>query len=196
MTCYFVLICRNDLFIYLRLTILHNVKFDFLYRMNTSKVIYLQKKYFMKLKYLLSFFILVTLFFSCNKEKRQAKKDNDIIEKYISSNHLNAIATGSGLYYVIDLQGTGTNPNASSQVTVAYKGYFTDGSVFDQSDAAGITFSLSGVIEGWVEGIPFFKKGGKGKLLIPSKLGYGPDGTSGIPGNSVLIFDITLLDVR
>ena len=51
------------------------------------------------------------------------------------------------------------------------------------------------MIEGWKEGIPYFKEGGVGKLLIPSALGYGPNGNSGIPPNSVLIFDIGLIDV-
>ncbi len=138
---------------------------------------------------------LVIIFGACNKEKKQAKKDEDIIKKYISNNHLAATATGTGLYYVMEITGTGTQPSASSQVTVAYKGYFTDGKVFDQSDAAGITFGLSQVIKGWTEGIPYFKEGGKGKLLIPSKLAYGKDGTNGIPANSVLIFDINLIDV-
>jgi FKBP-type peptidyl-prolyl cis-trans isomerase FkpA len=139
--------------------------------------------------------VLAVLFSSCRREKRQAKKDEDIITKYISDYNLNATATGTGLYYVIEVEGTGAQPNSSSQVTVAYKGYFTDGSVFDQSTAAGITFGLSNVIKGWTEGIPYFKAGGKGKLLIPSKLGYGRDGTNGIPENSVLIFDIHLIAV-
>jgi FKBP-type peptidyl-prolyl cis-trans isomerase FkpA len=84
---------------------------------------------------------------------------------------------------------------STSDVKVAYKGYFTDGSVFDESSAAGITFNLQGVIAGWTEGIPFFKEGGTGKLLLPSALGYGKSGTNGIPKNSVLIFDIELLQV-
>ena len=99
------------------------------------------------------------------------------------------------MYYVIDVVGTGVQPNSSSQVTVAYKGYYTDGSVFDESSSAGLTFSLSGVIQGWTEGIPYFRKGGKGKLLIPSKLGYGREGSGSVPGNTVLIFDINLIDV-
>lgn len=147
------------------------------------------------MKYFIPLFILSIIFASCNKEKKQAKKDEDIIKKYISSNHLNATSTGSGLYYIMDVAGTGAQPVSSSQVRVAYKGYFTDGNVFDASDSAGITFGLSQVIKGWTEGIPYFKEGGKGKLLIPSKLGYGPDGTNGIPGNSVLVFDIHLIDV-
>ncbi|MCX6297073.1 MAG: FKBP-type peptidyl-prolyl cis-trans isomerase, partial [Bacteroidetes bacterium] len=59
----------------------------------------------------------------------------------------------------------------------------------------GITFGLNEVIKGWTEGIPYFKKGGKGKLIIPADLGYGSDDYNGIPGNSVLIFDIKLIDV-
>lgn len=149
----------------------------------------------MIMKYLAPVLLFAILFSSCNKEKRQAKKDEDIIVKYISDNHLNATATGTGLYYVIEVQGTGVQPTSTSQVTVAYIGYFTSAKIFDQSSAAGVTFGLSQVIKGWTEGIPYFKKGGKGKLLIPSKLGYGTEGANGIPGNTVLIFDVNLIDV-
>jgi FKBP-type peptidyl-prolyl cis-trans isomerase FkpA len=134
----------------------------------------------------------------CKKEDpaEQAAIDKQEILDYISSRNLDATETSSGLYYVIDTQGTGVNPTVSSTVTVDYLGRLTDGSVFDESDAAGATFSLGSVIEGWKEGIPLFKEGGSGILLIPSALGYGPDGTSGIPGNSVLVFDVSLLDVQ
>jgi FKBP-type peptidyl-prolyl cis-trans isomerase len=54
---------------------------------------------------------------------------------------------------------------------------------------------LQNVILGWTEGIPYFKEGGSGKLLIPSALAYGPNGTTGIPPNSVLIFEIELIEV-
>ena len=66
---------------------------------------------------------------------------------------------------------------------------------FDQSSSNGITFPLSGVIQGWQEGIPLFKEGGSGILLIPSALGYGSQSVGTIPANSVLIFDINLIDV-
>lgn len=133
--------------------------------------------------------------FSCKKKQREAEKQDEAIKTYISDQGLNATPTGSGLYYVIETQGSGQNPNSNSNVKVAYKGYFLDGEVFDESPAAGITFNLQGVIEGWTEGIPYFKKGGTGKLLIPSALGYGENDHNGIPGNSVLIFDINLIDV-
>ncbi len=132
---------------------------------------------------------------ACNKDKKQAKKDKKIIEKYIGDNNFNAQSTSSGLYYLIESQGTGVNPTIGSNVKVYYKGYLTDGSVFDESTTSGIVFNLSNVIEGWQEGIPFFKKGGVGKLFIPSALGYGNRSKPNIPANSVLIFDVKLIDV-
>ena len=100
------------------------------------------------------------------------------------------------LYYIINEQGTGTQPTAASNVTVAYKGYFTNGNVFDQSKAEGISFGLNQVIKGWTEGIPYFKTGGSGVLLIPSHLGYGSTNNGPIPGGSVLIFDVKLISVN
>ena len=146
------------------------------------------------------FFFITLLFFifsGCKKKRieEQSKTDNAIILKYITDHKLNASSTNSGLYYVINKIGNGTYPNSNSQVKVAYKGYFTDGSVFDQSKNTGIIFGLQEVIKGWTEGIPYFSEGGSGTLLIPSTLGYGSKGTSGIPENSVLIFEINLIDV-
>ncbi|MBI1836799.1 MAG: FKBP-type peptidyl-prolyl cis-trans isomerase [Flavobacteriia bacterium] len=148
------------------------------------------------MRYFLPIFVLF-LVCSCKKkeQKSQAEIDESIIVKYISDHNLTATATGSGLYYVIDSQGTGAKPNPTSQVKVYYKGYFTSGSTFDECNTSGITFNLQNVIKGWTEGIPYFKKGGIGKLLIPSALAYGSQGTNGIPANSVLIFDIKLIDV-
>jgi FKBP-type peptidyl-prolyl cis-trans isomerase FkpA len=142
--------------------------------------------------------ILAFGFFACKPKKTvdQPAVDEQIITQYISDHKLNAKATGSGLYYVTINAGNGARPVASSNVTVNYKGYLSDGSVFDQSASSGVSFGLANVIQGWQEGIPLFKKGGKGILLIPSALGYGASAQSSIPANSVLIFDIELLDVK
>ena len=73
-----------------------------------------------------------------------------------------------------------------------------DGNVFDQSNAAGISFGLNQVIKGWTEGITYFREGGDGILLIPYNLGYGEIGhaRSGIPGGAVLVFDVKLIRVN
>lgn len=148
------------------------------------------------MKYFILGSIVLLSFFNCRKKVDQVKADEAIITKYIADNHLVATATGSGLYYVSTTKGTGLTPNANSNVTVKYTGFLTDGTLFDQSANIGYSFNLIGGIKGWQEGIPLFNKGGKGKLLIPSALGYGDQTTGKIPANSVLIFDIELLDVK
>lgn len=157
----------------------------------------LENGIFVGMRYLGLICIALLVFTSCAKRKaeKQAEEQNQIILDYIADNNLTATATGSGLYYVIDTQGTGDFPTSSSDVTVAYKGYLVDGTVFDESTAAGVTFNLQGVIAGWTEGIPYFKEGGEGLLLIPSALGYGASGSGSIPGNTVIIFEVELIDV-
>jgi FKBP-type peptidyl-prolyl cis-trans isomerase FkpA len=142
------------------------------------------------------------LFVSCLSDNESSKpvdytvqNEKEIVD-YIAKNKLTATKTDSGLYYVINEVGTGAQPTASSNVTVAYKGYFTNGNIFDQSKPEGISFGLNQVIKGWTEGIPYFKEGGNGVLLIPSHLGYGSNGSGPIPGGSVLIFDVKLIKVN
>lgn len=138
---------------------------------------------------------------SCSKSDSEPAVDYSAqneaeIKAYIAENQLDATRTNSGLYYVIDEPGTGKQVTATSNVTVAYKGYYTNKTVFDQSTATGVSFNLQGVIKGWTEGIPYFKEGGSGKLLVPASLGYGSYDYRGIPGGSVLIFDVKLISVN
>lgn len=121
--------------------------------------------------------------------------DKEIIENYISANSLNAANLGNGLYYVESKEGVGKNPDIYSDVQIRYKGYLTNGTVFDESANTGIRINLSQVIAGWQQGVPEFKEGGEGILLIPSYLAYGSRATGVIPANSVLIFEIKLIEV-
>lgn len=143
--------------------------------------------------------VFITLLGACKKDDNtaeQAQTDQEIIEKYIADNNLNAQATGSGLFYVIDDLGWGQYPDNGSTVRVEYTGYLTNGTVFDASGSGGVSFPLASTIEGWQEGIPYFKEGGSGMLLVPSALGYGTQSVGDIPPNSVLIFDIKLWEVN
>lgn len=126
------------------------------------------------------------------------------IQKYISDNKLTATKTASGLYYVVNDKGTGAAAVAGKQVTVNYTGSLLDGTTFDSNmdpkfqHVEPFTFGLGQgqVIKGWDEGIALFNVGGKGKLIIPSSLGYGSQAAGSIPPNSILIFDIELVDVK
>jgi len=116
-----------------------------------------------------------------------------LFQDYLETNNLVADSTSSGLHYVIDELGTGGHPTINSTVTVNYKGYFLNGTVFDESGGTSRTFSLAGVIAGWQEGIPLFQKGGNGLLFLPSHLAYGSTGNSSILPNTPLIFEVELV---
>jgi FKBP-type peptidyl-prolyl cis-trans isomerase FkpA len=149
------------------------------------------------MKKLISLLKHISDFFSYSKNGTNFDEQNEAdIVKYIADNNLTAKKSDSGLYYGINTEGAGTTPTSNSNVTVAYKGYFLDEQVFDESTDKGISFNLQQIIKGWTEGISYFKEGGEGVLLIPSKLGYGSRNRSGIPGGSVLVFDIKLLKVN
>jgi FKBP-type peptidyl-prolyl cis-trans isomerase len=108
------------------------------------------------------------------------------------------MTTDSGLQYETLVAGTGMAPNLDSTVKVQYEGKLTNGQVFDSSIARGTPaeFGLSQVIPGWTEGLQLMKAGGKTRFTIPSDLAYGPGGTRGIPPNSVLIFEVELLEIN
>ncbi|MFO7827943.1 MAG: FKBP-type peptidyl-prolyl cis-trans isomerase [Bacteroidales bacterium] len=133
---------------------------------------------------------------SCNDDDDDAavqlKKDIALIQDYLADSNLTAQSTDSGLHYIIDEQGSGVRPTYSSIITVVYTGRLLNGEVFDSGE---ITIQLFKLIEGWQEGMQLFNEGGKGKLLIPSALGYGSESQGSIPANSVLIFDIHLKTV-
>jgi FKBP-type peptidyl-prolyl cis-trans isomerase len=139
------------------------------------------------------------VFTSCGKD--QLDKDLQIIEEFITANNLtNVQSTETGLHYIINEPGTGPKARLGDRITIDYIGYYTDGTLFDSSYERGAPseFELAGgLIAGWRQGIPLFAKGGRGMLIIPSGLGYGPDPVSGgIRENAVLVFEIVLLNIE
>ena len=106
--------------------------------------------------------------------------------------------TASGLQYKVIKAGAGDFPKITDKVTVNYEGKLINGKIFDSSYKRGqpASFPLSGVIKGWTEGLQLMQKGGEYELYIPSELAYGETGTRDIPGNSVLIFKIELLNIE
>lgn len=126
----------------------------------------------------------------------QAMYDSTM-QAYISEKGIEGmVKTESGMYMKIEEAGSDEKPDLGSFLTLNYEGYLMDGSKFDGTGGEPRTFSfpVANLIKGWQEGIPQFGKGGEGKLIIPPYLGYGGSEREGIPANSILIFDMEIID--
>ena len=135
------------------------------------------------------------------KTAAKLKEASKAFETFVKDNYPNAKKTASGLYYVIEKEGTGAQAVKGKQVSVHYAGSLQDGSEFDNSFKRGqpITFQLGEgqVISGWDEGIALMKEGAKYKLIIPYQLAYGENGRPPvIPAKATLIFDTELVKVQ
>lgn len=140
-------------------------------------------------------------------EKESASKkveEEKIIAKYIADKKLNTVKSANGVYVVIEKEGEGAKPDSGKKVMVMYKGYTLDGKVFDKNveadathkDPIPVVIGAHTVIPGWEEGLKYFAKGSKGKLIIPFSLGYGAQGSPPvIPPYATLVFDIEVVDV-
>jgi FKBP-type peptidyl-prolyl cis-trans isomerase FkpA len=107
--------------------------------------------------------------------------------------------TDSGVRYRILRTSEGKKPTADSTVTVNYRGWLSNGKVFDSSYERGepTTFPLQNVIAGWTEGMQLVGQGGMIELWVPSRLGYGESGSPGsIPAHSNLHFIVELVHVK
>jgi len=122
----------------------------------------------------------------------------EIDKKLITAANTDAKNIHDGVYYTILKEGNGRQVSVNDTVSVFYKGYLlSDNSVFDQTKDKPATFPLKRLIMGWQIGVPLCKVGGKIKIIIPSNIGYSIR-TRGakIPPNSVLVFEIEVVDAK
>lgn len=136
---------------------------------------------------------------------RQPKEDDSLMNVYFKQHDLHPQKTESGIYYVITKKGEGKKPIPGQTVKVMYTGKLLNGKVFDSNidpqfghtDPLSFALGRGRVIQGWDEGIGLLNKGAKATLFIPSHLAYGENPpTAKIPPNSVLVFDVELLDYQ
>jgi len=155
--------------------------------------------------------LLVLLpFLGCKSEdpyekynRQQREMDDRYIQEYLTANNItNFTKTATGLYYLPQQAGTGVKVQKGNLVKMHYIGKFLNGRKFESSYDTGIplTFSVGSgqVIRGWDEGTLLMSDQEKATLIIPSHLAYGqygsPSGT--IPGGTVLVYDMTILEVK
>ncbi len=144
---------------------------------------------------------LALVLFACNKPDN--KQEESVTETQSTSIKESStgqeIITSTGLKYIDEVIGTGKTPNKGDKVKVHYTGTLEDGTKFDSSHDRKQPFEfplgVGRVIKGWDEGIATMKEGGKRKLIIPYELGYGSRNMGAIPPNSILFFDVELIEV-
>ena len=147
-------------------------------------------------------FLMIAFLAGCKKDQcdynecsvKASPSEIQLVKDYLVSQGIsNAIEHCSGMFYVIDNEGTGKRPNNCALIDVSYQGKLTNGVVFDQGTT---TLGLNEVILGWRNGIPQIKEGGQIRLYIPPSLGYGNQQFGSIPANSILDFIVSLNAVQ
>jgi FKBP-type peptidyl-prolyl cis-trans isomerase len=153
--------------------------------------------------------IILALFISgCGKKAEQQPQETQETEQTATTSEGpvppevdpgRMVMTASGLNYADIVIGDGDTAAAGQTVKVHYTGWLTDGTKFDSSLDRGTPFQFplgaGRVIKGWDEGVEGMKVGGKRLLLIPPELGYGGRAVGPIPPNSVLKFEVDLLEI-
>ena len=131
---------------------------------------------------------------------RQAAENSVAGNAYLADNgsREGVVTTESGLQYEVLRQGDGPMPGAEDQVRLHYRGTLIDDTEFDSSYERGepAEFGVGGVIPGFSEALKIMSVGSHFRVVIPSDIGYGPQGTGGPIGpNATLIFEIELLEI-
>jgi FKBP-type peptidyl-prolyl cis-trans isomerase FkpA len=133
------------------------------------------------------------------EQQALAEKNKKTNEAFLSGNKKRSgvKSTKSGLQYMVIKQGKGPRPSATDSVLVRYKGSFIDGTVVDSSTGDQPTgFNLQRILPGLAEGISLMNVGSAYRFFLPPELAYGlPGAPPRVPPNSVLIFDITLVEI-
>lgn len=110
--------------------------------------------------------------------------------------------TASGLLYTVTTPGRGASPTDADQVRIRYVGKLADGTVFDQSpEGEPFQLPVAGVVPGFGEALKMMRPGETRTVWLPANLAYGiqgapgPNGEGGIPPNSAIQFELTLVEV-
>lgn len=136
----------------------------------------------------------------CGPSKK-AQENLAAAEAFMANNakQPGVVTLPEGLQYKIVRSGPngGMHPTRADEVKVHYEGKLIDGTVFDSSYERGVpaSFPLDGLVPAWIIALQRMKAGDEWMLYVPPSLGYGAQDKGPIPGNSVMIFRIELIDV-
>lgn len=147
------------------------------------------------MKQLIWSFALLLLITSCGKYSDDELQEFDkTIAAYVKKNNLDMQKSESGLYYQIHEQGEGDPIKQTAMLSASYTGKLLDGTVFDEQKKP-VELTLKNLVHGWREIAHYLKPGGKATIILPPQLGYGQQKLPKIPENSILLFELEIVDV-
>jgi len=154
------------------------------------------------------FLVVLSALSSCldkDDEPRTWELEMQELNRYIT-NLLNlgydVDTTELGVYYIVKEEGEGPFPEQGDTLTIAYAGYFIDGTMFENTtidnSEGTITFNFidDTMIPGFEDGLKVMNKGSNIEMVIPSDLAYGAEGTYLIPPYTSLIFVTGMIDLK
>ena len=138
--------------------------------------------------------LLLLVLVACQSSEPKTEMEATIHDYIKQQNLKNVQQTARGVYVAITEKKDGIKPELSSHLVVNYTGKLLDGTIFDSSFEP-LEFYLGNALVGWQDGLQEFGQGDKGVLIIPPSLGFGDKQLENVPPNSVLVYEIELLDV-
>ena len=148
------------------------------------------------MKIALFFFSSIFLFVACQTYSEQDKITFDKeIQSYLKENGLKLEKTSSGLYRKIMSKNEGKLIQYTDSVSISYKGKLLNGKIID-NQVKPKTFSVNELIAGWKEALLSSRKNDEIVMVVPPHLGYGDRVLTDIPVNSILYFEMKVVDVK
>lgn len=148
---------------------------------------------------------------SHDDDEKLREREQRLLEQYLNDNNITQEPRESGLYYLEREEGDGPAPQEGNYIIMEYRVRLITGRVIETTDEeeakendlynpdmvyGSYKFNISNTpLEGVREGLSLMKEGGEARLIIPSELAYGAQGTGNVPPFSTLIFDIKLKEV-
>ena len=140
--------------------------------------------------------LLILILGACSTYSDEDLKGFDkTIREWIRQQNIEYKSTDSGLYYYFENKGQGQKIKYTDSVTVQFKGTLLDSTIFE-IEKVPLTFAVNEVIIAWKEVLLMSKRNAKIKIIVPPQLGYGNHKLDKIPQNSILLYEIEIIDIK
>ncbi len=140
--------------------------------------------------------LLILILGACSTYSNEDLKGFDkTIREWIRQQNIQYKSTDSGLYYYFENKGQGQKIKYTDSVTVQFKGTLLDSTIFE-IEKAPVTFAVNEVIIAWKEVLLMSERNAKIKIIVPPQLGYGNHKLDKIPQNSILLYEIEIIDIK